>query len=152
MSLRATIFGLQGLGGSRGVSLRMGLWIGACLSIIVAVWLVVANRVPGLERFAAERNMTAAVALAALALVPVVRFLREPGRLLISGLLAWTLLSLTYRLASLFFSALGARLGAFHVFILGAVAYTIAATVAWIATLVWSVRNHHAAGSHQHLS
>ena len=139
MSLRANPMGFRWLGPSWGAALRTGLYTGASLSLVLAAWLFVANRVPALERFAAERTLAASVAVAALALVPVLRFLRAPARMLASGLLAWTILSLTYRIACLFFTRLADRKGTLHIFILGAVAFTIAATVAWIATLLWTV-------------
>jgi hypothetical protein len=143
MSLRASPVGFSWLDPTWGAALRTGLYTGASLSLVLAAWLLVANRVPLLIRFAAERNLAAAAALAALALVPVIRFLREPTHLLVSGLLAWTLLSLTYRLSCLLFARLADRMGAFHIFVLGAVAFTIAATVAWIGTLLWTVRDGH---------
>ncbi len=147
MSLRANSSAWPLFERLRSTAILTGLSVGVCLSLVVGAWLVVANRIPWLDRFAAQRNVAAAAALLVLALVPVVRFLREPGRLLVSGLLAWTLASLTYRLACLVFSKLGDRMGSFHVFVFGAVAYALAATLAWVGTLLWTMRNHPAANS-----
>ena len=48
----------------RNVPVRVGLYTGICLSILFAVWLVVANRVPLLEPLALERNVAAVIVLA----------------------------------------------------------------------------------------
>lgn len=130
----------------------MGIYIGVCISLVLTAWLIVANRAPFLERFAWERNLAGAVAVALFAALPVLRFLRSPGRLLLSGLVAWTIVSLAYRLQCLYFSALDTRLGAFHLFMLGSVVYLFAAVVVWIGTLIWSVRAHDAPHSGHRLS
>ena len=125
----------------RNVPVRVGIYTGICLSIVFAVWLVLANRVPLLERVALERNVAGMVFLALIASLPVLRFYRSPGDLLVSGLLAWTLLSLTYRLLCMVFVLLNYRYSAFHVFVLGAVVYLICATLSWIGAIVWKVRS-----------
>jgi hypothetical protein len=131
---------------------RMGLYLGVCLSLVLTAWLVVANRVPVLERFAWERNLAGATALGLFAAIPVVRFIRSPGRLLFSGLIAWTILSLSYRANCLYFSGLSTRMGAFHVFMLGCVLYLLAAVISWVAILLWHIRDSHARDSANRLS
>ena len=76
-----------------------------------------------------------------LACLPVLRFYRSPGDLLVSGLLAWTLLSITYRLLCMAFVLLNDRYSAFQVFVLGAVVYLILATLSWIGMIIWKVRS-----------
>lgn len=144
MPLRAHLSGYRQLGGIHGSAWRMGIYAGVCLSFILTAWLIVANRVPVLDHFAWERNLAAVAALALFAALPILRFVRSPGRLLFSGLLAWTIFSLVYRGHCLYFSALASRMGAFHLFMLGSVLYLFGAALAWIGTLIWSVRNHHA--------
>ena len=122
----------------------MGIYVGVCLSLVLTAWLIVANRVPVLERFAWERNLAFMVAVALFAALPVLRFLRSPGSLLLSGLIAWTLLSLVYRGHCIYFSALSHRMGAFHLFMLGSVFYLFAAVLSWIGTVIWSFCGHHA--------
>ncbi len=143
MSWREHLWGDRLHGGLRNSALRTGLSAGLCLSLVLAVWLFVANRVPFLERFAWERNLAALAAFALLALIPAVRFFRSPGRLLVSGIAGWMILSLTYWGFTLFFSALADRMGAFHLFVMGSVLYTLAATLAWIGTTIWNVRHSH---------
>jgi len=125
----------------RNVPVRVGIYTGICLSLVFSLWLVLANRVPLLERFAPERKVVAGVFLVLLACLPVLRFYRSPGDLLVSGLLAWTLLSITYRLLCMAFVLLNDRYSAFHVFMLGAVVYLICATLSWIGTIIWRVRS-----------
>ena len=127
----------------RGAAMRTGIYVGACLSLVFIAWLVVANRLPGLEQFAFQRNVAAAAAICFLGLIPVLRFRRMPGSLWASGAIAWLLLSFTYRLACFFFPGLTERYSAFQVFMVGAVVYTIVSTLCWIGTVVWRMRASH---------
>lgn len=125
----------------RNVPVRVGIYTGTCLSLVFAMWLVLANRVPLLERLALGRNIAAVIFLVLFASLPVLRFYRSPGDLLVSGLLAWTLLSITYRLLCMVFVLLYEKYSAFHVFVLGAVVYLIFATLSWIGMIIWKVRS-----------
>lgn len=125
----------------RNVPVRVGMYTGICLSLVFAMWLVLANRVPLLERLALERNIIAVVGLVLFASLPILRFYRSPGDLMVSGLLAWMLLSITYRLLCMVFVLLNERYSAFHVFVLGAVTYLIFATLSWIGMIIWKVRS-----------
>ena len=99
-----------------------------------------------LEPLAQERNLIATMVLALIAAMPVIRFLRSPGELLISGLLAWSVLALVYRILSLIFVSLQDYYSTFHVFVLGAVAYLLFATLSWIGMIVRRARE--AQGTH----
>jgi hypothetical protein len=136
----------------KNVAVRMGVYIGVCLSLTLSTWILVANRLPFLERFALERNLAAAVVLGLLAVIPVIRFLRLPGNLLASTLIAWMIFSLTYRLLCLYFSALADRWSAFMIFTVGAVVYLISATLAWIGTLIWRARERDLSHPNNHVS
>lgn len=151
MLLRPHLFGYSRLRMFRNAAVRTGLYVGVALSLIFTAWIFVANRVPGLEDFALERNLAAASALGLLALIPVLRFFRLPGNLLGSSLIAWTLLCFTYRILSIHFSALEDRYSAFQVFIVGAVLYMIIATIAWIGTCIWKARHPRVSHSNHHL-
>lgn len=152
MPLRGHRVGSRWFEGLPSSAFLTGLYTGLFASVVLLAWLFVANRVPSLERFAPERNAVAASVLLAAALVPVLRFLRHPGRLLLSGLTAMAVFSFSYRLMCLYFVSLSKRMGAFHVFMIGAIAYGIVATLVWIGGLLWSVRSHHAPPPRQHLS
>jgi len=129
---------------------RMGVYVGLCLFAAFAVWLVVANRFPVFERFALERNILAIAAMSLFAAIPIMRFIRRPGSLLGSGVIAWAVFSFLYRLICLFFSGLSSWHSALQVFMAGAVIYLIAATLSWLGTLVWRVRASRSAARQNH--
>ena len=127
---------------------RVGIYTGVWLSLVFVAWVVIANRLPLLEPLAQQRNVIATALLAFIATMPVLRFLRSPGELLISGLLAWGLLTVTYGILSLKFILLQVYYSTFHIFVLGAVAYLLFATLSWIGMIVWRAR----AAQHSHAS
>jgi len=132
----------------RNVPARVGIYTGFCLSLVFTTWIQVANRFPFLEPLARQRNLAATVLLVLIAAMPVIRFLRSPADLLLSGLLAWGLLTFTYRVLTFFFVLLEEYYSAFHVFVLGAVAYLLFATLSWVGIMVWRAR----AEQHSHPS
>lgn len=134
--------------GERAV--RTGIYTGTCLGITFSLWMYLANRVPALERFASERNMAAAVLLGLLAVIPTMRYFRDPGKMLTASLIGWTILTFFYRLMCSFFGLLSEKYSPLHIFMLGAVLYMIAGTISWIGMVIWRVRetsdshsNHH---------
>ena len=131
----------------RNAAARTGVFVGVALSLVFTAWLFVANRMPTFEKFALERNVMAATAFGILALVPILRFLRLPGHLLASGLIAWTILTLSYRGLCIHFAALSERYSAPQVFILGVLVYMIFATLSWIGTCLWRVRESYVSQS-----
>jgi hypothetical protein len=125
-------------------SIRTGVYVGVCLSLVFTAWLVIANHAPFLERFALERNIAAAAILGFLAAVPVFRFLRLPGHLLASSLIGWFLFSLSYRVLCMIFHVLSNWHSTFQVFMLGAVVYMILTTLCWIVAVIWRAREANA--------
>ncbi len=150
MHVRAHLPGYRWLLVSRDAGVRTGVYTGICLALVFTTWLFIANRIPFLERFAQERNALAAALLGFLALIPVLRFFRFPGRLLVSGLLGWVIFSFVYRVLCLFFAGLGLRHSTFQIFMLGAVVYMIVVTLSWLGTCIWKVREAHAGHSNHH--
>lgn len=145
----AKLPGYRFLGFLKNTAVRAGIYSGVSLSLIFAAWLLIANRIAFLEPFAMERNIAAAAAFLFFACIPLMRFYSSPAELLISGLLGWSLLTVTYRLFGLVFVLLEENYSAFHVFVLGAVSYLVFATVSWIGTIVWRVRaTHHSHPNH----
>ena len=132
----------------RNVPLRIGIFTGVWLSLVLTAWILVANRIPFLEPLARQRNAMATLLLILIAAMPVVRFLRSPADLLLSGLLAWGLLTLTYRVLTFFFVLLEQYYSAFHVFVMGAVAYLLFATLSWVGMIIWRART----AEHTHTS
>lgn len=152
MSVRANLPGYRRLQFLRNAAIRTGVYTGVCLSLVFAVWLVIANKVPLLERFALERNIAAAAVLGFLATVPVLRFFRMPGPLLAPSMIAWIFFSLVYRALCIFFSRLSDWRSPLYVFMAGAVVYMILTTLSWIVSICRRAReddvshhqNHHA--------
>ena len=116
------------------------MYTGVWLSVVFVAWVVIANRVQFLEPLAQQRNVIATLLLALIATMPVLRFLGSPGELLISGLVAWSVLTVAYRILSLKFTLLQYYYSTFHIFVLGAVAYLLFATLSWIGMIVWRTR------------
>jgi hypothetical protein len=143
MALRPHLPGYGKLSFFQNAGVRTGVYVGLCLSLVFVAWVLMANRLPFLERFALERNAAAVATLGLIALIPMLRFFGMPGRLWASGEIAWGMLSVTYRLLGVFFPGLEQRYGAFQVFMVGAVVYTIVATISWIGTVVWRMRGTH---------
>jgi hypothetical protein len=152
MSLRAHLPGYRRFHVFRNVAIRIGVYVAVGLALIFTSWVFVANRVPFLDRFALERNIAAALLLCLFAMIPILRFLRMPVYLLASGLVAWLIFSLYYRVLCLFFRRLGDWHGAIQVFMFGAVLYLIVGTVSWIGGAIWRVREAHVSHPNNHAS
>ena len=150
MSIRSNLPGYRWFHVFRNAAVRTGVDTGVCLTLVFVVWLVIANHVPFLERFALERNIAAAAVLAFLAAVPVLRFLRMPGNLLASGLMGWIIFSVSYRILCVVYQGLGNRLSTFHLFMLGAVVYMILTTLCWIGTIIRRARAAHVSHPDHH--
>jgi|ERR1700682_3895735 len=152
MPVRAHLPGYRRLGVFQNAATRTGVYCGVGLALIFTTWVFVANRMPALEGFALERNLAGALAMGLFAAIPVLRFLRFPGHLLASSLVAWSILSLTYRLLCIHFWGLTARYTAVQILTLGAVVYMILATIAWIAACIWRARETDVSHSNHHVS
>jgi hypothetical protein len=113
------------------------------LSCVLVAWLNVANRVAELEPYAELRNLMAGGILIIVLGIPVFRFRHQPGKLFVAGLTAWALLTMTYLAAEIHFTLLERRMGAFHVFMLGAVSYGFVAVLDWVFLMCAGVRHEH---------
>lgn len=149
MAARPQFTGLQWSSWRRNLTLRNGIFTGVLLSCVFVAWLVVANRVREWEPYAETRNLIAGLALVGILTIPALRFLRQPARLFLAGLTAWTLLTATYMASELHFKLLGNRMGAFHVFMLGAVSYGFVAVLDWVFLMCVGVRHQHLAQSRE---
>ena len=136
----------------RNAAIRTGVYVGVCLTLVFTAWVVIANHAPLLERLALERNIAAVVILCVVAAVPILRFLRLPGHLLASSLIAWLIFSLSYGALTVIFGGLSNRLSTFHVFMLGAVVYMILTTLSWIIATIWRAREANASHPKHHAS
>ncbi len=136
----------------RNASVRTGVYVGFILSIVFSGWVIVANRLPLLDRFALVRNLAAVSVLGLIALIPVLRFWRMPGNLLASSLVAWVLFSLSYRVLCMLFVGLAERFSAVQVFVLGAVLYMLVVSLSWIWTIIRRARASHVSHPNHHPS
>lgn len=149
MATQPQVPGMRRLLPLRNASLRNGIFTGVNLSCVFVAWLEVANRVPELERFAELRDLVAGSILILVLGIPVLRFRHRPGRLFSAGLTAWTILTVTYLVAEIHFTLLETRMGAFHVFVLGAVSYGFVAVLDWVFLICAGVRHQHVAHSRE---
>ena len=124
----------------RNAPVRLGIYIGLALSIVFSIWLIIANRFPVLEPFALERNVAGASLMMFLAVIPILRFLRSPRSLLLSGFICWSMLGFVYRIFCLFFSALYDWHSTTQVLMIGFVMYLITATLSWVVGAIHRVR------------
>jgi hypothetical protein len=133
--------------GAEGTSshpvLKMGLYIGSSLIIVMFGALVAANRFPTLERYALERNAISYSLFVILMLVPVCRFLNRPWRMFASSMIGWVMFAAAYNVAGLFFRNLFEVLRTpLEALIEGTVVYGIFATSLWVAEMVLHARHH----------
>ena len=140
MFVRTNLPGSRRLDFLHNAAIRAGVYTGVCLSLVFTAWLVIANLVPFLERFAFERNVAGAGVFVFLAAVPLLRFLRWPGNLLASSMIAWVIFSVVYRILCLIYHGLSDWHSTFQVFMVGAVSYMMFTTLSWIGAIIRKVR------------
>ncbi len=145
MTARTQLPGMRRLIWLRNTSVRFGVLMGIYAAGTLTAWLLVANHVAALEPYAGIRNLVAGAIVFVLLVIPVLRFRREPAKMFLSGLTAWTVLTLTYFAAELHYSLLESRMGAWHMFILGAAAYGALSSFLWVFLLCVKARQLHIA-------
>jgi hypothetical protein len=133
----------------RNAALRTGILTGIYASCIFVGWLLAANHIHRLEPFAGVRNLIAGAVILFLLSIPVLRFRHEPAKMFLSGLTAWTTLTFTYLAAELHYTLLQSRMGALHIFILGAFSYGLIAVLQWVFLLCVRARRQHVAQTRQ---
>jgi hypothetical protein len=129
----------------RNPALRVGVLTWIYVSCAFVAWQLVDYGIPQLERFAAVRDIAAGALLIFLLTVPVFCFHNETAKLFISGLTAWTLLTVSYIVAETLFPLLESRMGALQIFMLGAVSYGLVAVFHWVFLLCVEARHRHIA-------
>ena len=140
MLVRTNLPGSRRLDFLHNAAIHTGVYTGVCLSLVFTAWLVIANQVPILERFAFERNVAGAGVFVFLAAVPVLRFLRWPGNLLASSMIAWVILSVVYRILCMIYHNLSDWHSTFQIFMIGAVSYMMFTTLSWIGAIIRRAR------------
>jgi uncharacterized membrane-anchored protein YitT (DUF2179 family) len=121
---------------SRHPSLVTGLYTGSLLVIVMLGSLVAANRIPGLEQYALERNAASYCLFVLFMLIPVFRFLNRPLRLFGAAMIGWTVFVVAYDLAGIVFHNLFQVLRTpFQALIEGAVVYGVIAVGSWVGAM-----------------
>jgi hypothetical protein len=125
-------------------ALVAGLYTGAMLTVAMLGALVVANRIPSLENYAFERNAASYALFVIIMLLPVLRFLNRPAKMFVASMTGWTLLTVGYDFAGLYFRNLFSVLQRtpFEVLTEGAVIYGILAVAAWVCAMILHARRH----------
>jgi len=133
----------------RNFTLRVGVLTGLYLTAVMVISILAATRLGFLDPMIANipnwadiRNGVSYAAFLFVMLIPLGCFLRSPVKLFASGMCGWAILCANYALAGFFFIHLHERLGKtpFHLFILGALVYGVAAVVSWVTGMVLSLR------------
>jgi len=124
-------------------ALRTGVYTGALLIITMLGGLVAANRIPGLERYALERNGIFYTLFIVFMLIPVCRFLNRPEQMLTASMIGWVLFVCAYDLSGLYFHNLFDVLRTpFQALVEGAVVYGVFAGGSWVVGMLFHARRH----------
>jgi hypothetical protein len=123
--------------------IRAGIKTGALLIVVMLVSLVIANRVPSLERYALERNAASYGLFVMLMLYPVIRFLNRPRQMFFSAMIGWVMFAAAYDLTGMFFHDLFDVLRTpFQALIEGALVYGVIAGILWVGEMILHARRH----------
>ena len=124
-------------------AVRVGLYTGALLTIVMVGSLIAANRLSWLDNRALERNGASYGLFLAIMLIPIFRFLNRPLKMFYSAMLAWGIFIVAYDIAGLFFHSLFQALRSpFEAFLEGAVVYGVCAVGSWVGGMVLLTRHH----------
>lgn len=119
-----------------------GLYTGALLTIVMIGSLVAANRIPGLERYALERNGASYSLFAMFMLIPVFRFLSQPGRLFSAAMIGWVIFVFAYDIAGMVFHSLFQLRTPFQLLVEGAIIYGVFSVGSWVGGMLMHARHH----------
>jgi hypothetical protein len=129
------------LGRVSSPALRIGLYTGGLLVLVMIISLIAANRLPWLESRALERNAACYGLFVLFMLIPVARFWNRPVRMFASGMLAWAMFVIAYDIAGLFFRNLFQILRTpFEALIEGGLIYGVCAVIAWVGGMALLAR------------
>jgi nitrate reductase gamma subunit len=127
-------------------AVRVGLYTGALLTIVMIGSLIAANRLSWLDNRALERNGASYGLFLAIMLVPIFRFLNRPLKMYYSAMLAWGIFVIAYDIAGMFFHSLFQALRSpFEAFLEGAVVYGVCAVGSWVGGMILLTRRHRVA-------
>ncbi len=147
MTARYQLPGMRWFSGIGSEAIRVGVltWIYASCAFVA--WQLVAYGIPQIEQFAGTRDIAGSAVIIGLLAIPVFYFIKDPAKLFLSGLTAWTLMTLLYLGAETIFSLLESRMAAIQIFMLGAVSYGLIAVFVWVFLICAEARHRHIAQS-----
>lgn len=124
-------------------TVRVGLYTGAGLTIVMVASLIAANRIPSLDNRALERNGASYGLFLAVMLIPIFRFFNRPLKMFYSAMLAWGIFIVSYDIAGMFFHSLFQALRSpFDAFLEGAIVYGVCAVGSWVGGMILLARHH----------
>jgi hypothetical protein len=127
-------------------TVRVGLYSGALLTIVMVGSLIAANRLPWLDNRALERNGASYGLFLAIMLIPIFRFLNRPLKMFSSALLAWGIFVIAYDIAGMFFHSLFQALRSpFEALLEGTLVYGVCAVGSWVGGMVLLSRHQQVA-------
>jgi hypothetical protein len=119
----------------------VGLYTGMSLAVVTLGSLVVANRIPALERYALERNAVFYGLFIAILLYPVCRFPRRPKQMIVAALTGWAMFVAAYNLAGWYFRNLFQVLRTpLEAFVEGMAVYGVFAVALWVGSMLLRAR------------
>jgi hypothetical protein len=127
---------------SSHAAVRMGVYTGALLVIVMMGALVAANRIPALERYALERNAISYSLFMLFMLLPVVRFWNSPMKMFGAAMIAWTLFVVAYDVAGMVFQNLfdSVRHTPLVALSEGTVVYGVLSVLSWVSGMILHAR------------
>src|SRR5271155_5351954 len=127
-------------------AVRVGLYSGALLTIVMVGSLIAANRLSWLDNRALERNGASYGLFLAIMLIPIFRFLNRPLKMFTSAMLAWGTFVIAYDIAGIFFHSLFQALRSpFEALLEGAIVYGVCAVGSWVGGMILLTRQHRVA-------
>ena len=135
--------GREVLASTRRTALQTGIYMGAALIVVMIAALFVANRVPGTERYALERNATFCALFFICMLIPIARYFNRPMPMFMSAMVGWVIFVIAYDITGMFYQNLFQVLRSpFEALIEGAIVYGVAAVGAWVIGMALEARQH----------
>ena len=128
------------------LAVRVGLYTGALLTMVMVGSLIAANHLSWLDNRALERNGASYGLFLAIMLIPIFRFLNRPLKMFYSAMLAWGIFVIAYDIAGMFFHSLFQALRSpFEAFLEGAIVYGVCAVGSWVGGMILVTRQHRVA-------
>jgi uncharacterized membrane protein len=133
--------GRKVLASSHRTALQTGVFMGALLIVVMIAALFVANRVPGTERYALERNATFCALFFICMLIPIARYFNRPMPMFMSAMIGWVIFVIAYDITGMFYQNLFQVLRQpFEALIEGTIVYGVAAVSAWVIGMCLEAR------------